>query len=76
MTGTDMKLASLAPGMTLEFTSKRLKHSTTHMTAYHYLQHFETTEVTLWDQFLDVNARPECQRRLADFAPALRIRHY
>jgi integrase len=61
-------------GVALEFASKRLKHSTTHMTAYHYLQHFEHVEVELWDQFLDAEAAPEAQRRLADYAPAARIR--
>lgn len=61
-------------GVALEFTSKRLKHSTAHMTAYHYLQHLETTEVDLWDQFLNADARLEEQRRLADFEPAPRVR--
>lgn len=61
-------------GVALEFTSKRLKHSTTHMTAYHYLQHFGATQVELWDQFLDARAVLEAQRRLADYEPPTRIR--
>jgi hypothetical protein len=61
-------------GVALEFASKRLQHSTTHMTAYHYLQNFEWTEVNLWDQFLDAERRPEEQRRLCDFEPAIKVR--
>jgi integrase len=29
------------PGVALEFTSKRMKHSSTRITAYHYIQNFE-----------------------------------
>lgn len=34
-----------ASEVALEFTSKRMKHSTTHMTAYHYLQHFDSLQI-------------------------------
>lgn len=32
-------------GVALEMTSKRMKHSTTHMTAYHYLKNFEQLKI-------------------------------
>lgn len=63
-------------GVALEFTSKRMCHSTTHMTAFHYLRNFETTEVELWDQFLSAKPVILEQRRVTDFYPPTRIRHY
>lgn len=61
-------------GVALEFTSKRMQHSTTHMTAHHYLQHFAGVQVELWDQFLSEEAHLENQRRIIDYGDVQKIR--
>lgn len=58
----------------LLFASKRLKHSSEHLTAHHYLQHVEHIDVEMWDQFLDAEIVLEEQRRLMDFEPPCRVR--
>lgn len=52
----------------LEFTSKRMNHSTTHMTAYHYLQNFDALKIRDGPLILPQQAlRKGRQSRLHDF---------
>ena len=54
----------------LEFVSKRMRHSCTHMTAYHYIENYEVIDVVSWvEQFFCQKPRLEHQSRLEEFAP-------
>jgi integrase len=54
-------------GVALSFSSKRLQHKTTHMTAFHYLKEFSVTEAALWAQFLEGERQPPVQTILMEF---------
>ena len=52
----------------MEFTSKRMRHSTKHMTAYHYLENFETLDVENLKDKSNVEILANgCQKRIFDY---------
>ena len=56
-------------GVALEFTSKRMRHDSTHMTAYHYIQNFEALGIDEWLSYWRAAKISETeQTRLADYA--------
>lgn len=57
-----------AADVALEFTSKRMKHSTTHITAYHYLENFDSLHINKNSPLMPVQAlRATAQLRVMDF---------
>lgn len=50
----------------LEWVSKRMKHSSKHITAYHYLQDYEKVQVARWLEWLETGDAP-IQSRLIDY---------
>lgn len=50
----------------LEWVSKRMKHSSKHITAYHYLQDYEKLDVNRWVEWLETGRAPQ-QSRIYDF---------
>lgn len=61
-------------GVALEFTSKRMRHSTKGMTAYHYLEEFDAAQVEKWDQFTRTDGPRVVQQRLPDYFTYRRAR--
>lgn len=53
----------------LEFASKRMKHSTKHITAYHYLRNFDELNISAYINLTpsDIIRRANEQKRLFDF---------
>lgn len=61
-----------AADVALEFTSKRVRHSSKHMTAYHYLQGFENIALLNISTLEPGRALEAClQKRMIDFDPLL-----
>lgn len=59
-----------AADVALEFTSKRVKHSSKHMTAHHYLQGFQSIKIMQISVLEPGQALEQCiQKRMLDFDP-------
>lgn len=57
----------------LEFVSRRMKHSSTHMTAYHYIENYEVINVVQWIEcFFCEKPRLEYQARLEEYQKSTR----
>lgn len=55
-------------GVALEFTAKRMRHSSKNITAYHYIENFEKVQVEKWlEHFFCYKPRSESQRLLLDY---------
>jgi len=56
-------------GVALEFTSKRMRHDSTHMTAYHYIQNFDTLGIKEWLAYWETaQTSAATQATLLDYA--------
>lgn len=55
-------------GVAMEMISKRMRHSSRHMTAYHYIENYEVLDVDRWiDEFFCDKPRLESQTRLMEW---------